>query len=95
MLLRCLLSVLVTVGLSWGMSTGPPDNAQVVCEGISPDPAAHLAPASDGNGGYVIATDIPLNGSYYQYDEGMTYKGMDFSKIWGGWLKRFFFLQFK
>ena len=75
MLLWSLLSVLVMIGLSWAMSTGPPNNAQIVCEGISPDPGAHLTVASDGNGGYVIATDIPLNGSYYRYDEGTTYTG--------------------
>lgn len=80
MLLRSLLSVLVAISLSWALPSGPPNNALIVCEGISPDPGAHLSPAGDGNGGYVIATDIPLNGSYYQYDEGISYTGkMDFN----------------
>ncbi len=57
------------------MSSGPPGNTDIVCNVISPNPNNHGSAATGGNGGYVIATDAILSGSYYEYVSGQTYTG--------------------
>ena len=57
-----------------GFPGGPPPGA---CDTLSPDPSRHGANPTAGNGGYLIATDIPFNASagFYMYTAGQAYTG--------------------
>ena len=75
-MLKLLLLGLSSLGLACAFSSGPPERS-IVCNGISPNPDNHGAPAQAGNGGYVIATDLPLSNTpgFYDYTAGQTYIG--------------------
>lgn len=78
MLLKSLLLVVLVVLGVLGFPGGPPSQS-IVCNDISPDPgqAGHDSTAQNGNGGYVIATDLPLSATsgFYDYEGGVTYTG--------------------
>ena len=68
--------LLAAAGSVLSFSAGPPAEV-IVCNGISPNPTRHGASAQSGNGGYVIATNLPLDtgSGVYNYTAGATYDG--------------------
>lgn len=80
MLTKFVVCLLATCGMVQGMSSGPPDNADIVCNDITPDPSPHGSPTA-GNGGFVVATDLSLSGGFYNYVQGDTYVGEPILKI--------------
>ena len=74
----CLLALttLLLVGRVESFGAGPP-NEDVVCQNLVPEGHGGAAAAQQGNGGYIIGTDLPLISaeSGYRYTAGQTYRG--------------------
>lgn len=68
------LLVVLQVGLLLAYSTGPP--LEVCSNGLRPG-SPHGDLEQTGNGGFLIATDLPLHSSgSFHYQAGQTYTGI-------------------
>ena len=67
------LLFLAAVSCALGYSTGPPTS---VCTSLTPSHPGQ--PVTSNNGGYIITTDIPINGDStgYVYEADQTYTGI-------------------
>jgi hypothetical protein len=75
--LSSVLLLLVLVQHCFTFPGGPPT---IVCSDLRP---LHPGAPSNGSGGFVIGTDIPIEGGGYSYTAGTTYEGqLNISAAW-------------